>query len=65
MSDIHTKVQLYRQKARDNTLTQDEMKEALIFLRQGRVAAAATSATSRAKKAPINSDDLLSELEGI
>lgn len=64
MTDIHAKIQLYRQKAREGTLTQEEMKEALIFLRKGRVAAAQTSATSRARKAPINSDALLSELEG-
>ena len=65
MTDIHAKIQLYRQKAREGTLTQEEVKEALIYLRQGRAAAAATSATSRAKKAPINSDALLDELGGL
>ena len=69
--EAQAKVQLWRQKAREGTLTQDEMREAIITLRQDRIAAAATSATSRAKKAAtrekkaVNSDDLLSELDGI
>ena len=69
--DISAKVQLWRQKAREGTLTQDEMREAIEILRQGRTAAAATSAVSRERKATtkakanVNSDDLLSELDGL
>ena len=69
--DISAKVQLWRQKAREGTLTQDEMREAIEILRQGRTGAAATSAASRTRKATakaksnVNSDDLLSELDGL
>lgn len=63
------KIQAWRQRAREGTLTQDDLREAIATLREGRVAAAATSsksrsaaATTRAKKLPVNSDDLLSEL---
>lgn len=69
--DISAQVQLWRQKAAAGTLTQEEMKEAINTLRQGRIAASATSAASgerkatRAAKANINSDDLLGQLEGL
>lgn len=69
--EAQAKVQLWRQKAREGTLTQDEMREAIVTLRQDRVAAAGVSAASRAKKSAtaakkaVNSDDLLSELDGM
>ena len=65
--DIQTQVQLWRQKAREGTLTQDEMREAIQALRQGRINAAATSAKSRSKKSvpAVNSDDLLNELDNL
>ena len=69
--EISAKVQLWRQKAREGTLTQDEMREAIEILRQGRTAAAATSAASRERKATakakanVNSDSLLDELDNL
>jgi uncharacterized protein YnzC (UPF0291/DUF896 family) len=54
-----------RQKSRDNTITREEMREALTLMRGDRVRAAATSKTSRAKKQPVNSDNLLSELDNL
>lgn len=69
--DLSTKVQLWRQKAREGTLTQDEMREAITFLRQSRGTAAATSAASKERKstakakANVNSDDLLSQLDSL
>jgi len=65
--DFHLKLAEYRRKAADGTLTLDEMREAVKFMRQGRVSAAAASANSRAKKsaAPVNADSLLAELEGL
>lgn len=69
--EMQAKIQLWRQKAREGTLTQDEMREAMAALRQERVNAAATSEKSRAKKATtrakanINSDDLLGELDNL
>ena len=46
-------------------LTMEEMKDAIALMREGRVAAQASSTKSRttkAKSAPVNSDDLLSQL---
>lgn len=70
MSDvINEKIQIWRQKCADNTITIDEMREAIQAIRKERVAAQETSTKSKAKKAdakakaqPINSDDLLGEL---
>jgi hypothetical protein len=63
--ELQTKIQLWRQKSLDGTLTREEMKEAIEALREGRMQAAVTSAASksRAKKAPVNSEDLLGELD--
>ena len=69
--EMQAKIQLWRQKAREGTLTQDEMREAIAALRQDRVGAASVSAASREKrattraKANINSHDLLGELDNL
>lgn len=69
--ELQAKVQLWRQKSREGTLTQEELREALAALREGRLQAAATSATSKARtaktraNAAVNSDDLLNQLEGL
>lgn len=67
--NLQIKVAEWRAKARAGTLTQDEMKQAIQVLRQGRsLIAAATggSKTNRAAKAAKpDADDLLSELEGL
>jgi len=69
---IHERLSLLRQKARDNTITMEEIRESIGLMREGRTQAAKTSATSKArtstakaKKAPIDSNDLLSELDGL
>ena len=70
MSDaIAANIQIWRQKSRDGTITQEEMKEAIAAIRKERVGASEKSATSRAKMstakakaAPIDSDALLGEL---
>lgn len=78
MSDvIAEKIQLWRQKSQDGTITLDEMREAIAAIRKERVNAQEKSTTSRTRKAkaeqssggttssksaPINGDDLLSEL---
>ena len=65
---IAEKIQLWRQKAADNTITLDEMREAIAAIRRERVHAQEKSTTSKARKAKqeananINSDDLLGEL---
>jgi hypothetical protein len=63
--ELQSKVLLWRQKAADGTLSIEEMKEAVLALREGRVSASAASDKSRAKKAAKaipSADDLLNEL---
>lgn len=63
--EIQAKIAIWRQKAIDNSLTLEEMKEAITLLRQGRVSAAASSESARRAKAKVavpSADDLLSEL---
>lgn len=66
--ELNAQIQVWRQKAAAGILTQEEMKQAIAALRQGRTVAAATSAKSRtakAAKASVNSEDLLNQLEGL
>ncbi len=63
--ELSAKIATWRQKARDNVLTREEMREVITTLREGRVAASISSAKSRSKKAPIDVDALEKELEGL
>ena len=66
--ELNAKIAMWRAKAADGRLTQEEMAEAIIALRQGRVGAQIASDTSRRKKAVTaipTADDLLGELEGL
>lgn len=63
---IMSNIQLWKQKAKEGTLTRDEMRQAVAAIRAERVGAGAVSAvakekkaTATAKKAPIDSDALL------
>lgn len=64
--EMSLKVQEWRRRSREGTLTQDELKEAIAALREDRIGAAETSSKSRSRKAAakveVNSEDLLSEL---
>lgn len=67
--EIQAKISLWRTKAAAGKLTDEEMAEAILVLRAGRVNAAAASEKSRStrtrKPAEIpNADDLLAELDG-
>ena len=65
--DFHLKLAEFRRKAANNTISLDEMRAAVVLMRQGRIAAAAAS-TTKARKAsstPANGDSLLAELEGL
>lgn len=70
MSDvINERVQEWRRKSAEGTMTLEEMKEAIAAIRKERVNAQETSTKSKAKKAvaaakaaPIDSDGLLGEL---
>lgn len=64
--ETEMKIKLWREKAAAGTLTMDEMKEAIIILRAGRLAAseaasktASTGGKSRAKKTPVDAQALL------
>lgn len=66
---IDMKVSDWRRKAREGTLTVEEMKQALAAIRSERTISSAVSEKSttakrtvKAKAAPIDSDDLLKEL---
>lgn len=66
---IAANLQLWRQKALDGTITQDEMREAIAAIRSERLGASQTSdasrerkSTAKAKAAPVDSDALLGEL---
>lgn len=57
--------ELRAKQQRGEDLTMEEMREAIVLMRNGRVAAQATSTkarTAKASKAPVDSDDLLSQL---
>ena len=67
--ELQSKIAAWRLKAADGTLTLDEMKEAIVHLRAGRLSAAVAASTAKkvsatgAKKTIIsNSDDLLDEI---
>lgn len=55
------KIQTWRQKAREGTLTTEELRDAIQVLREGRVAAAKSSSTSRAKKVKPDGNALLDD----
>ena len=58
--EIQQKVAEWREKARAGTLTLDEMKSAISYLRAERLAM--PPAKSKPKAAAINTDDLFNEL---
>ena len=67
MSQIITsQIQLWRQKVADNTITQDEMREAIAAIRKERHGGSVKSEASRTKRVekakPIDSDAMLDEL---
>ena len=63
--EIQAKIAIWRRRAIEGTLTPEEMREAIDLLRQGRAAASAAVKSRAAKKATVNGDDLLDELEGL
>lgn len=67
--ELQLKIQMWRTKAREGTLTQDEMREAITALRRDRgsipVATGGSRTTAKAKSAAAkpNGDALLDELD--
>ena len=65
--DTSARIAILRSKAADGTATLEDMKEAILLLRAGRVAAASASETSRRTKAQTaipSADDLMARLMG-
>ena len=63
--ELQSKIALWRSKAVAGTLTPDEMKEAILALRQDRIGASIASAASKRTKAKAeipDADDLLAEM---
>ena len=66
--ELQSKIAAWRLRASEGTLELSEMKEAVLLLRQGRVAAANASAQAKRKKAIAeipHADDMLSELDNL
>jgi hypothetical protein len=61
------KIQQFRQKMADGTLTEEEAIEAVRMLRGGNARAAAIGGASKARaaKAPVDVGGLMGELEGL
>jgi len=63
--EVNSKIAIWRAKAAANTLTLEDMREAIVVLRGSRVGAAHASDASRRKKAKAeipSAEDMLSEL---
>lgn len=58
--EMQQRIAILRQKARDGSLTLEETKEGIAFLRQERLAM--PPAAGKSKKVVVNADDLLGEL---
>lgn len=64
--NVQLKVAGWREKARAGTLTQEEMRDAIIFLRGERTAGVASAAKARsAAKPAVSVDTLFGELDGL
>lgn len=62
------RLSILRSRQDSGEITLEEMREAVLILRQGRVSAQAASDSSKRKKAAAaipNADDMLNELEGL
>ena len=64
--ELAAKVELWRQKIAEGTLTKEEQVEAVKYLRAGRISSIQSAPAKRAKaiKAIPNAEDLLSDMEG-
>lgn len=63
--DIQEKLVEWRSKAAAGTLSIEEMKQAIQYLRSARLGASTAAEKKATSKKVINSGDLLAELEGL
>jgi hypothetical protein len=61
--DMREKLDIYRRKVTEGTVTRDELAEAVRIMREGRLGAASASKASKAKKeaSVVDSDSLLDD----
>ena len=60
--ETQQRIALLREKGRSGTMTLEDCKEAIAFLRQERLAMPAAKSAPRTKAATPNADDLLADL---
>lgn len=64
--ELQAKIASWRIKAAEGTLTLEEMKEGIIYLRAGRVASAAVATRAKKKAADVPSaESMLDDLESM
>ena len=65
--ELQSKIASWRLKAAEGTLTIEEMKEGIIYLRAGRVTAATAAKSSSRKKKSVAppAEDMLADLDGL
>lgn len=63
--ELQAKLAIWKQKAISDTLTIEEMREAITLLRGDRRSASEATKRTKAKKAVKSADELLGELEGL
>ena len=63
--DLQAKITDWRLKAAQGDLSIEEMKEAIKYLRAGRVTAATAAKSSKKRSVAPPADDMLGELEGL
>lgn len=62
--ELQLRIAEWRRKALEGTITLDEMKEAIVVMRESRTSAAvAVKKSAASRKAPVNTDDLLNQLD--
>ncbi len=62
--ELLLKIEEWRMKAREGTLSIEETKEAMLYLRENRMEAASTSSSSRKPKVEVDAKGLLDDLMG-
>lgn len=62
--ELESRVQIWRQKCADGTITQDDYREVVALLRQHRFGASAAASSSKPKVAAVSAASLLERLKG-
>ena len=63
--ELQAKIASWRLKAAEGTLTLEEMKEGIMYLRAGRISAATAAKSSKKKSVAPAAEDMLADLDGL